>query len=118
MSVLEAAGSMTSLAARINEVCGSTALLASAVKPQLSAMDVAFGSRSISEIIAAQSRWSVETINPVVTSMSAIIKSVTEPQYPALAALEKNTSLLAHNNGIARITSVATQISSISGILA
>lgn len=118
VSILEATGSMTSLAARINEVCGSTALLASAVKPQLSPMDVASGSRSISEIIAAQSKWSVETINPVVTSMSAIIKSVTEPQYPALAALEKNTSLLAHNNGIAKITSVATQISSISGILA
>ncbi len=118
-SIIEAASSISSMVAKINEVCGgSSALWASAAKPQLTALDVALGQRSISEIIAAQSKWSVETISPVTAAISALAQNITEPQLSVLAALENKTSLLAHDNGIAKITSVATQISSISDILA
>jgi len=118
LSIIEATASMSSVAARINEMCGDTALLASAAKPQLTALDAALRQSSLSEIIAAQSKWSFETVSPVTTAISALTKNITEPQLSVLAALENKTSLLAHNNGIAKITSVATQISSITGILA
>lgn len=118
LSIIEATASMSSVAARINEMCGGTALLASAAKPQLTALDAALRQSSLSEIIAAQSKWSFETVSPVTTAISALTKNITEPQLSVLAALENRTSLLAHNNGIAKITSVATQISSITGILA
>ena len=118
LSIIEATASMSSVAARINEMCGGTALLASAAKPQLTALDAALRQSSLSEIIAAQSKWSFETVSPVTTAISALTKNITEPQLSVLAALENKTSLLAHNNGIAKITSVATQISSITGILA
>ena len=118
LSIIEATASMSSVAARINEMCGGTALLASAAKPQLTALDAALRQSSLSEIIAAQSKWSFETVSPVTTAISALTKIITEPQLSVLAALENKTSLLAHNNGIAKITSVATQISSITGILA
>lgn len=118
LSIIEATASMSSLAARINEMCGGTALLASAAKPQLTALDAALRQSSLSEIIAAQSKWSFETVSPVTTAISALTKNITEPQLSVLAALENKTSLLAHNNGIAKITSVATQVSSITGILA
>lgn len=118
VSITEATSGISALVARINEMYGSTALLASAAKPHLSALDVALGHSSISEMIAAQSKWSVETINPVNAAISAVIKNITEPQFPVLAALENKTGLLAYDNGIPKITSVATQISSITGILA
>lgn len=118
LSIIEATASMSSVAARINEMCGGTALLASAAKPQLTALDAVLRQSSVCEIIAAQSKWSFETVSPVTTAISALTKNITEPQLSVLAALENKTSLLAHNNGIAKITSVATQISSITGILA
>lgn len=118
VSLTEATSGISALVARINEMCGSTALLANATKPQLTALDVALGQSSINEIIAAQSKWSVETVSPVTVAISALTKNITEPQLSVLAALENKTSLLAHDNGIAKITSVATQISSITGILA
>lgn len=118
LSIIEATASMSSVAARINEMCGGTALLASAAKPQLTALDAALRQSSLSEIIAAQSKWSFETVSPVTTAISALTKNITESQLSVLAALENKTSLLAHNKGIAKITSVATQISSITGILA
>lgn len=118
-SIIEAASNISSMVAKINEVCGgSSALWASAVKPQITALDVALGRNSISEIIAAQSKWSVETISPVTAAISAITPNITEPRLSVLAALEDKTCLLARDNGIAKITSVATQISSISDILA
>lgn len=118
LSIIEATASMSSVAARINEMCGGTALLASAAKPQLTALDVVLRQSSVCEIIAAQSKWSFETVSPVTTAIPALTKNITELQLAVLAALENKTSLLAHNNGIAKITSVATQISSITGILA
>jgi hypothetical protein len=117
-SLIEATSGISALVARINEMCGGTTLLASAVKPQLTALGVALGRSSINEAIAAQSKWSVETISPVTVAISALPKNTTEPQLSVLAALENKTSLLAHDNGIAKITSVTTQISSITGILA
>jgi hypothetical protein len=118
ISIIDATSGVSALVARINEMCGSTALLASAAKPQLTALEVALGKSSISEIVAAQSKWSIETISPVTAAISAMIKNVAEPQLSILAALESKTSLLAHDKGIAKITSVATQISSITGVLA
>ena len=118
LSIIEATASMSSVAARINEMCGGTALLASAAKPQLTALDAALRQSSLSEIIAAQSKWSFETVSPVTTAISALTKNITESQLFVLVSLENKTSLLAHNKGIAKITSVATQISSITGILA
>ena len=118
ISIIDATSGVSALVARINEMCGSTALLASAAKPQLTALEVALGKSSISEIVAAQSKWSIETISPVTAAISAMTKNVAEPQLSILAALESKTSLLAHDKGIAKITSVATQISSITGVLA
>ena len=117
ISIIDATSGVSALVARINEMCGSTALLASAATPQLTALDVALGRSSISEIVAAQSKWSIETISPVTAAISAMTKNVAEPQLSILAALETKTSLLAHDNGIAKIISVATQISSITGVL-
>lgn len=117
-SIIEAVSSISSMVAKINEMCGSSVLWDSAVKPQLNALDMAVGRIPITEITAARSKWGIETTRPITASITALTKNITEPQLSVLAALENKTSLLAHDNGIAKITSVATQISSISGILA
>lgn len=117
-SLIEATSGISALVTRINEMCGSTALLASAALPQFSALDVTLRQSSISEIIAAHSKWSVATISPATAALSAMSPKITEPQLSLLAAMENKTSLMAHDSGIAKITSVATQISSIKGILA
>lgn len=79
LSIIEATASMSSVAARINEMCGGTALLASAAKPQLTALDAVLRQSSVCEIIAAQSKWSFETVSPVTTAISALTKNITEP---------------------------------------
>ena len=119
--------------AKINDMCGRdifpdyssfhtalncSSLLAQAAKPQMSALGGALGHGLISEMETAQSKWGLKTINSVTTSISALTNRFADPQLLVLSALENKTSLLAHDNGFVKITSVATQISSITGILA
>lgn len=131
-SIAQSLDSLTPLTARIEEMCGrkqttaissiqsvmqSSTLLASAMKPQESVMDVALKGGALSAILAAPSKWSLNPLEGI-TAMPSITQTLHSPSFAALAAMEAKTSLLARDSGIAKITSVASQLSSISEALA
>lgn len=70
----------------------------------------------ISELIATPSKWSVDTISSTTAAIPSIAESYLGANVSTLAALETHTSALAHDYGISRITSVASQLSTITGL--
>ena len=70
----------------------------------------------ISDLIAVPSRWSVDTISSAIATIPSITEKYLGSSISALAALEAQTSVLAHDYGIPQITSVASQLSTISGL--
>lgn len=99
LSVMQGISGMTSLSARINKICGMTRL------PEYS---------SIQTVLKGSALWGVA--NPKWTAMDVAVLNT--PGIAALAAMEAQTSKLALNSAIAPLTSVATQLSSISEALA
>ena len=99
LSVMQAISGMTALSARINEICGRTRL------PVYS---------SIQTVLKGSALWGAA--KPKWTAMDVAVLNT--PGIAALAAMEAQTSKLALNSAIAPLTSVATQLSSISEALA
>lgn len=99
LSVMQAITSLTSLSARINELCGRTRL------PEYNAMQAVMKGSAIWEV--AKPKW---------TTVDAAV--FTTPSVAALAAMEAQSKMLARNSAIAPLTSIATQISSINEALA
>lgn len=71
----------------------------------------------ITHLLHSPSRWAIDPVNSVTSSLSSISKSLKESSFSALAQLEAQTSLIARNQGIPAITSVASQLSKVSEIL-
>lgn len=86
-SIIEATSSISSMVAKINEMCCSSVLWDSSIKPPLNALDMAVGRIPITEITAARSKWGIETTRPITASITALTKNITEPQLSVLAAL-------------------------------
>lgn len=125
--------SITSLSKQIEDACGrgylatakaafeplsSGAIWANLDKvkePWKSLTDIASMQKisKISELIATPSKWSVDTISSATASIPSITESYLAASVSSLAALETHTSALAHDYGIPKITSIASQLSTI-----
>ena len=131
-TVIQTIAGLTSLTERINEICGrtqipdcsaiqtalkSSELWASAIKPKDSVMDVVLRGGALSAALAAPSKWTLNPLEGIVPALPSISKSLLTPSITALAAMEAKTSALAINNGIAQITSVASQLTTINEML-
>lgn len=99
LSVMQAISGLTSLSARINDMCGRTPL------PEYSTIQAVLKGSAIWDI--AKPKW---------TAIDAAVFST--PSIAALAAMEAQSKMLAQNSAIAPLTSIATQISSITDALA
>ena len=124
--------SFTSLSKQIGDICGrgylttakaalaplsSGALWANLDKAKeswKSITDVTAGLK-ISDMVASPSKWSVDTLGAS-AAIPSIADSYLGTNVSALAAMEAQTSLLAHDYGIPKITSVASQLSTITGL--
>lgn len=117
---------------RINEICGrmstpdysalqtalkGSTLWANSIKPTESVMDVVLKGSALSAALAAPSKWSLNPSEVGAFSLAAATKNVLSPSLTALAAMEMQTGELARRNGIAHLTSVASQLSSITDVL-
>ena len=80
-----------------------------------SIVDVTSGLK-ISKMMASPSKWSVDTFGPATAAILSITDSYLGESISSLAAMEAQTSVLAHDSGIPKITSVASQLSTISGL--
>lgn len=124
--------SFTSLSKQIEDICGrgylttakaalaplsSGALWANLDKAKESWKSITgvTAGLKISDLLAGPSKWSVDTLGA-----SAAIPSIADnylgTNVSALAAMEAQTSVLAHDFGIPKITSVASQLSTITGL--
>lgn len=133
-TVIQTVEGLTSLTARINELCArpritdclsiqsmlkSSALLAEAAKPKVSVMDTILKGDALSAALAAPSKWTLNPLDGVAPAMPAISKELLlGTNLTALATMEAQTGALARSKGIAQLTSVASQITSISEALA
>lgn len=70
----------------------------------------------MSDLVASPSKWSVDTLGAATTAIPSIADSYFGKNISALAAMEAQTSVLAHDFGIPKITSVASQLSTITGL--
>ena len=133
----EAKASFASLSTKLNEVCGRAHISAeeyaslsplggvklwddwNKAKATLNVCTAPAGSLA-SDILATPSRWSIATNSAVIPSVYDTIKSLTLPSIgplASLASLEEQTLNLAREKGFPCVTSVASQISTVSDIL-
>ncbi len=125
--------SLTSLSKQIEEICGRGYLtIAKAALEPLSGgalwanLDKAKESwksiagittgLKISDLVASPSKWSVDTLGAATAAIPSIADSYLGKNISTLAAMETQTSVLAHDFGIPKITSVASQLSTITGL--
>ena len=129
-TVIQTVEDLTSLTARINELCvrpritdclsiqsmlKSNALLAEAAKPKVSVMDTILKGDALSAVLTAPSKWTFNPLDGVAPAMPAISKELLlGTNLTALATMEVQTGALARSKGFAQLTSVASQITSIS----
>ena len=67
--------------------------------------------------VVEPTKLSVSPLSSAISVLPTIPKDLFEPKISVLSALEMQTSIIAHDMGIPKITSVASQISSITGML-
>ncbi|MBR5432845.1 MAG: hypothetical protein IK117_00240 [Bacteroidales bacterium] len=95
---------------------GST-LWANSMKSTESVMDVVLKGSALSAALSAPSKWSLNPFEVGEFSLEAATKNALSPSLTALAAMEAQTSLLTRNGEIKSLTSIATQIASITDVL-
>ena len=135
--LVEAKASFASLSTRLNEVCGraqksvesyfshsrivDAKLLADLGKAQATLnVNTASIERLVSNNLATHSKWSIPTNSAATQSVYDTINSLKLPNIEPLASLasmEARTVSIACNKGFPNITSVASQISTVSDIL-
>lgn len=125
--------SLTSLSKHIEQVCGrgylttakaafeplsSGALWANLdkVKESWKSIPAFTEGLKISDLIATPSKWSMDTISAATAAIPSITNGYLGANVSVLAAMETQTRLLAHDYGIPKITSVASQLSTITGL--
>ena len=121
--------SLTSLSKQIDEICsrGYLTIAKTAIEPlnsgalwanldkTKSIIGITAGLK-ISDLIASPSKWSVDTLGSATVAIPSIADSYLGKNISALAAMEAQTSMMAHDFGIPKITSVASQLSTITGL--
>lgn len=132
-SIIQSVAGLTSLTERINEICGrmstpdysalqtalkGSTLWANSIKPMESIMDAVLKGSALSAALAAPSKWSLNPSEVGPLSLAAATKNALIPSITSLAAMEAQTSLLTRNGEIKPLTSIATQIASITDVLA
>ena len=100
----------------ISSLANST-ILGNVVKPQDTIMDVVLGKGLANTLIADPTKLSVNPLGSAVSAITTVPKDLFEPKISVLSALEMQSSIIALDKGIPKITSVASQISSITGML-
>lgn len=100
----------------ITSLANST-ILGNMVKPQDTIMGAVLGKGLADTLIANPTKLSVNPLGAALSAMTTVPKDLFEPKISVLSALEMQTSIIAHDMGIPKITSVASQISSITGML-
>lgn len=100
----------------ITSLANST-ILSNVVKPQDTIMDVVLGKGIANTLIADPTRLSVNPLGSAVSAITTVPKDLFEPKISVLSALEIQSCKIALDKGIPKITSVASQISSIIGML-
>jgi len=125
--------SLTSLSKQIEDICGrgylttakavyepwsSEALCVNLDKTEESWKSIAGITVGIkmSEMVATSSKWMVDTIGADIAAIPSMANSCLGDNISTLAAMEAQTSVLAHDLGIPKITSVASQLSTITGL--
>lgn len=102
--------------ATLTSLANST-ILGNIVKPQDTIMGAVLGKGQVNTLITEPTKLSVSPLGSAISSLTTVPKELFEPKISVLSALEKQTSIIAHDMGIPKITSVASQISSITGML-
>ena len=92
-------------------------ILSNVVKPQDTIMDVVLGKGLTNTLIADPTKLSVNPLGSAISVQTTVPKDLFEPRISVLSALEMQSSMIALDKGISKITSVASQISSITGML-
>ena len=109
MYVPDCISTITSLANRT--------ILSNVVKSQDTIMDVVLGKGLANTLIADPTKLSVNPLGSAISVLPTVPKDLFEPKISVLSALEMQSSMIALDKGISKITSVASQISSITGML-
>lgn len=100
----------------ISSLANST-ILGNVVKPQDTIMDVVLGKGLANTLLVEQTKLSVSPLGSAISALTTAPKDLFEPKISVLSALEMKSSIIALDKGIPKITSVASQISSITGML-
>ena len=96
---------LTALSAQIDETCGKGLFTsyAEALSP-------------LSDIALWGNKWNVHTFDVATSAFTNLTKDILHPGISELASLEAQTSLIAKDFGLSKITSVATQLSTIEDV--
>ena len=100
----------------ITSLANST-ILGNIVKPQDTIIGAVLGKGLVNAKVVDPTKLSVSPLSSAISVLPTIPKDLFEPKISVLSALEMQTSIIAHDMGIPKITSVASQISSITGML-
>ena len=100
----------------ITSLANST-ILGNVVKPQDTIMNVVLGQGLTNTLITEPPKLSVNPLGSAISSLTSVTKELFEPKISILSALEMQSSIIALDMGVSKITSVASQISSITGML-
>jgi hypothetical protein len=115
-SSIQSLTSFSGLNTRIDEICGRDylhdyKLFASPLEGNI------WTSEDKLKELTAPSMWAIDSVSSVSPVASAFTKDLFSPKISALASLEEQSCLIARDVGIPKITSVASQISTITGLL-
>ena len=131
-TVLQAVSDLKTLTARINEMCvsprvpdsfalqtlsKSSGQLIGVAKSKMSVMDVVLRGGALSSI-AFTSKWTQSPLAGITLGRPSVAQSLVSSNIAKLASLEAKTGVLACSQGITKLTSVASQITSISDVIA
>lgn len=132
-TTIQIVADLTSLTARLNELCArpritdclsiqsvlkNSSIMAEVAKPKVSVMDVVLKGGALSAALAAPSKWTLNPLDGAAPAVPAISNNLLlGTNLTALAEMEAQTGALARSKGIAQLTSVASQITSISEAL-
>lgn len=100
----------------ITSLANST-ILDNIVKPQDTIMDVVLGKGLANTLLVEQTKLSVSPLGSAISALTTAPKDLFEPKISVLSALEMQSCKIALDKGIPKITSVASQLSSITGML-
>lgn len=101
----------------VSPLCETSLFATTIDKNKDSLTAFAMENRPLTEMLTVPSKWTIDTFMKDSPSLTTIPHDLLDNQFSILSSLENQTCLLAKDYGISPITSVATQISTISSVL-